>query len=235
MNAGDKSFVRPRSHFAQIPREPLARTRPPAQTRGMQLYDYLPSGNSYKVRWVLAHLGIHYRHMPIDIHKGETQTEEFLAFNPAGQIPVLRLDDGRTLAESNAIIRYLADGADLVPSDPYDHARMLQWQFWEQYRHEPAIAVARFIMNYAPDSRANELAALMPKGDAALAVMDAHLAKQDWFVGGTCTLADVRLYAYTHVAGEGGFTLSDYPAVEAWLSRFASQDGHIPITFSPNA
>jgi len=200
----------------------------------MQLYDYLPSGNSYKVRWVAAHLGLAYDHVDVDIHTGGTQSEEFLAMNPAGQIPLLVLDDDRTLAESNAIIRYLADGSDLVPSNPYDHAKMLQWQFWEQYRHEPAIAVARFICNYARDARANELAALMLKGDAALAVMDAHLSNRDWFVGDRCSLADVSLYAYTHVAAEGGFDVSQYAAVQAWLTRFAAQTNHILITANPN-
>ncbi|MGB3455305.1 MAG: glutathione S-transferase family protein [Litorimonas sp.] len=201
----------------------------------MRLFDYLPSGNSYKVRWIAAQLGIAYDHVDVDIHAGDTRSEEFLAMNPAGQIPTLQLDDGRTLAESNAIIRYLADGSPWVPEDPYLHARMLQWQFWEQYRHEPSIAVARFIMNYAPDSRANELASLMPKGEAALGVMEAHLENNDWFVGERCTLADVSLYAYTHVAEEGGFDLSQFPAVQRWLERFASQDGHIPITKKPNA
>lgn len=200
----------------------------------MQLYDYLPSGNSYKVRWVAALLGLVYDHVDVDIHTGGTQSEEFLAMNPAGQIPLLVLDDGRSLAESNAIIRYLADGSDLVPSDPFEQAKMLQWQFWEQYRHEPAIAVARFICNYARDARANELAALMLKGDAALAVMDAHLSDRDWFVGDRCSLADVSLYAYTHVAGEGGFNLSEYPAVQMWLTRFAAQTNHILITANPN-
>jgi glutathione S-transferase len=200
----------------------------------MQLYDYLPSGNSYKVRWVAAHLGVSYDHVDVDIHTGGTQSEEFLALNPAGQIPLLVLDDGRTMAESNAIIRYLADGSDLVPSDSYNHAKMLQWQFWEQYRHEPAIAVARFICNYARDTRANELAALMPKGEAALSVMDAHLSDSDWFVGERCSLADVSLYAYTHVAEEGGFDLSQYPSVQGWLNRFAAQPNHILITANPN-
>lgn len=200
----------------------------------MKLYDYLPSGNSYKVRWVCAHLGLDYTHMDVDIHEGDTHTPEFLALNPAGQIPLLVLDDGQTLAESNAIIRYLADSSHLVPSDPYLHAKMLQWQFWEQYRHEPAIAVARFICNYDRDARADELASLMPKGEAALRVMDDHLSAKDWFVGDSCTLADVSLYAYTHVAEEGGFVLSDYPAVQAWLSRFADQNPHILITDHPN-
>lgn len=200
----------------------------------MQLYDYLPSGNSYKVRWVAARLGLSYDWIDVDIHSGETQSEDFLAMNPAGQIPLLVLDDGRTLAESNAIIRYLAEGSDLVPSDPYDHAKMLQWQFWEQYRHEPAIAVARFICNYAPKTRAHELPALMVRGQAALQVMDNHLRQRDWFVGLQCSLADVSLYAYTHAASEGGFDLSLYPSVRRWLDRFAAQDHHILITDHPN-
>lgn len=200
----------------------------------MQLYDYLPSGNSYKVRWVAAQLGLRYDHIDVDIHAGGTQSEEFLAMNPAGQIPLLVLDDGRTLAESNAIIRYLADSSALVPSDPYDHAKMLQWQFWEQYRHEPAIGVARFICNYVQDKRGHELPALMQKGDAALAVMNDHLHDRDWFVGDHCSLADVSLYAYTHVAEEGGFNLSQYPTLQTWLARFAAQAHHILITDQPN-
>lgn len=200
----------------------------------MQLYDYLPSGNSYKVRWVAAQLGLRYDHIDVDIHAGATKSEEFLAMNPAGQIPLLVLDDGRTLAESNAIIRYLADGSDLVPTDTYDHAKMLQWQFWEQYRHEPAIAVARFICNYARDARGHELPALMQKGDAALVVMNNHLQDRDWFAGGHCSLADVSLYGYTHVAEEGGFDLSQYPAIQTWLERFCAQDHHILITDQPD-
>lgn len=200
----------------------------------MQLYDYLPSGNSYKVRWVAAQLALRYDHVNVDIHAGDTQSEGFLALNPAGQIPLLVLDDGRTLAESNAIIRYLADGSALVPTDPYDHAKMLQWQFWEQYRHEPAIAVARFICNYARDTRGPELAALMPRGDAALTVMEAHLRDHDWFVGVQCSLADVSLYAYTHVAEEGGFDLSRFPSLQSWLARFSAQADHILITDQPN-
>ena len=199
----------------------------------MRLFDYLPSGNSYKVRWVCARLGLDYDHVGVDIHAGETQTPDFLALNPAGQIPLLMLDDGRTLAESNAIIRFLADGSDLVPTDAFDHARMLQWQFWEQYRHEPAIAVARFIRHYAMDTRSGELPALTTRGDAALAVIEGHLAGRDWFVGDACSLADVSLYAYTHVADEGGFELSRYPNVSAWLARFAGQEGHIPIDRVP--
>ena len=200
----------------------------------MRLFDYLPSGNSYKVRWVMSRLGLTYTHVGVDIIAGETQTDAFKALNPARQIPLLVLDDGRTLAESNAIIRYLADGSELVPVDPYDHAKMLQWQFWEQYRHEPAIAVARFIHHYKMNTRSGELPALMEKGADALSVMDAHLAGRDWFVGDACSLADVSLYAYTHVAEEGGFSLVKYPNVTAWLARFAGQSGHIAIDRVPD-
>lgn len=183
----------------------------------MKLYDYLPSGNSYKVRLVLSYLGQDFTHIPIDIHKGETHSAAFLAKNPAGQIPLLELDDGRTLAESNAIISYLAADMDLIPDDNYASAKMYQWMFWEQYRHEPAIAVARFIHNYAMETRADELPNLMKKGQAALSVMDEHLKHTDWFVGNQKSLADIALYAYTHVAEEGGFDLSKYPAVQKWL------------------
>jgi len=200
----------------------------------MKLYDYLPSGNSYKVRWVMARLGLDYTHVPIDIHAGETHTDEFLALNPAGQIPLLITEAGRPLAESNAIIQYLAEGSDLIPMDSYARAKVLQWQFWEQYRHEPAIAVARFIMNYQAESRSEELPALTAKGYAALDVMEDHLGDTGWFVGPTCTLADVSLYAYTHVAEEGGFDLSDYPNIRDWLTRFAAQDGHVSMDWLPS-
>jgi glutathione S-transferase len=201
----------------------------------MKLYDYLPSGNSYKVRWLLSYLEQEYTHIAIDIHKGETQSEDFLRKNPAGQIPLLELDDGRLLAESNAILMFLADESDLIPQDPFARAKMLQWMFWEQYRHEPAIAVARFIHHYAYDSRADELPNLMVKGRSALGVMDAHLSKSDWFIGEQRSLADITLYAYTNVADEGGFDLSDYPNVQAWLERFANHPRHVLLTDNPTA
>lgn len=200
----------------------------------MKLYDYLPSGNSYKVRLVLSYLGQDYTHIPIDIHAGETQTAEYLAKNPAGQIPLLELDDGRLLAESNAIMRYLAEGSDLIPSDSYDYAKMLQWMFWEQYKHEPAIAVARFIRAYAMQTRSDQLPLLMEKGTDVLAVMESHLMQQDWFVGDRQSLADIALYAYTHVAEEGGFDLSVLPNVKAWISRFQQNERHILITDKPS-
>lgn len=199
----------------------------------MKLYDYLPSGNSYKVRLVMSYLGLTYTHVPIDIHKGETLTPDYLAKNPAGQIPLLELDDGRLLPESNAIMHYLAEGSVLIPDEPFEKAKMLQWMFWEQYCHEPSIAVARFIRMYAMDTRANDLPALMEKGAKALGVMNEHLSTRDWFVGERRSLADIALYAYTHVAEEGGFRLSDYPNIEAWLSRNANDLNHILITDAP--
>ncbi|RKQ69529.1 glutathione S-transferase [Litorimonas taeanensis] len=193
----------------------------------MKLYDYLPSGNSYKVRWLLSYLGLSYTHIPIDIHKRETHTPEFLNKNPAGQIPLLELEDGRLLAESNAILTFLAEGSDLIPDDAFERAKMMQWMFWEQYRHEPAIAVARFIRNYAMDSRSDELPALMTKGEAVLNIMDDHLSERDWFVGTSRSLADIALYAYTHVADEAGFDLSQFSSIKAWLARFEAINVHI--------
>ena len=198
----------------------------------MKLYDYLPSGNSYKIRLLLSYLGIPYTHVPIDIIKGETQTPAFLAMNPAGQIPLLQLGDGRTLAESNAILTFLAEDTPYLPVNHFDRAKALQWMFWEQYRHEPAIAVARFITIYAPE-RAAELPILREKGNAALSVMEGHLDGRSFFVGNRPSLADIALYAYTHVAGEAEFALSDYPHVSAWCARMAEHPKHILITDVP--
>lgn len=198
----------------------------------MKLYDYLPSGNSYKVRLLLSYLGIQYTHIPIDIHNGETHTPEYLAMNPAGQIPLLQLEDGRTLAESNAILAFLAEDTPYMPVNAFDRAKALQWMFWEQYRHEPAIAVARYISHYAPE-RAGELPKLQEKGRAALAVIEGYLRSRPWMVGSGPTIADISLYAYTHVAEEGGFDLSAYPQVEAWCARMAEHPKHILITDVP--
>ncbi len=199
----------------------------------MKLYDYLPSGNSYKVRLMLSYLGINYDHVPLNIHKGETQSKDYKSKNPAGQIPLLELADGRLLAESNAILYFLAEGTPYWPLNSFDQAKVLQWMFFEQYKHEPAIAVARFIHIYAMETRANELVKLMPRGEAALAVMEAHLADNLWFVGSGPTIADIALYAYTHVAGDGGFNLSEYPNIMAWLDRFSDHPKHILITDLP--
>lgn len=199
----------------------------------MKLYDYLPSGNSYKVRLLLSYLEQPYEHMPINIIKGESQTAAYKALNPAGQIPLLERDDGTTIAESNAILYYLAVGTDYWPGDLYAQTKALQWMFFEQYKHEPSIAVARFIHHYAKDARADELPALTKRGYLALDIMEAHLAENDWFAGGVRSVADISLYAYTHVAEEGGFDLSKYPAIRAWLSRVEDHPKHILITDVP--
>ncbi len=200
----------------------------------MKLYDYLPSGNSYKVRLLMSYLGLAYEHIDLDIHKGETHSDDFKAKNPAGQIPLLELSDGRCLAESNAIIFFLAEGTPYWPTSAFDQAKALQWMFFEQYKHEPAIAVARFIRIYAIDSRSAELEKLTPRGYAALDVMETHLADHLWFVGPGPTVADIALYAYTHVAGEGGFDLSKYPNILTWLDRVSDHPKHIRITDRPD-
>ena len=200
----------------------------------MKLYDYLPSGNSYKVRLMMSYLGLSYEHAPLDIIKGETQTDGFKAVNPAAQIPLLELADGRRIAESNAIIYFLGEGTPYWPKNAFDQAKCLQWMFFEQYKHEPSIAVARFIHHYAMEQRQAELPALTKRGYLALDIMETHLDGAQWFAGGGRSLADVALYAYTHVAGEGGFDLSAYPNITAWLDRFADHPRHILITDTPN-
>jgi len=199
----------------------------------MKLYDYLPSGNSYKIRLMLNYLSINYEHVLLDIHKGETQTSDYKSKNPVGQIPLLELGDGRRIAESNAILYFLAEGTPYWPVNSFDQAKVLQWMFFEQYKHEPSIAVARFVRMYAMESREAELESLMPRGNAALGVMETHLSDKHWFVGSGPTIADIALYAYTHVAGEGGFVLSDYPNVLAWLDRFTDHPKHMLITDLP--
>ncbi len=197
-----------------------------------RLYDYLSSGNGYKVRLTLTALGHAFERIEIDIVKGESRTPGFLAMNPNGRIPLLEIGGDQHLAESNAIIWYLGEDSDLVPDDRLDRARVLQWMFFEQYSHEPNIATSRFWRMHLDIDEARE-AALEEKhraGHAALAVMERHLADRSWFVGDRFTLADIALYAYTHVAPEGGFSLEDYPAVRAWIDRVASRPGHIPIT-----
>jgi len=198
----------------------------------LRLYDYLESGNGYKVRLVLSQLGRPFELVKLDIYSGETRTPEFLNKNPNGRIPTLELDDGTHLWESNAIIWYLADGTPLLPSKPIDRARVLQWMCFEQYSHEPNIATPRSWVMHPNDTEDRRV--MMPikraLGYAALKVMERHLANNDFFVGGAYSIADVALYAYTHVAHEGGFDLKPYKAVNAWLKRVAAKPGHIPIT-----
>ena len=200
----------------------------------MILHEYAPSGNCYKIRLTAAHLGIVLERRHYDILQSETRTPAFLSsVNANGRIPVLEVD-GRFLPESNAACFYLADGAPLVPDDRWDRADMLRWMFWEQYNHEPNIATLRFWRAYVGEARLSaEQRELLPVrhagGEAALALMDEHLARRDWFVGGAFSVADIALYAYTHVADEGGFDLSAWPAVGRWLARVAALPGHLPI------
>ena len=197
----------------------------------LRLYDFLESGNGYKVRLLLNQLEIPFERIELDITKGATRTPEFLAKNPNGRIPLLELPDGTCLAESNAIQWYLAEGTPLLPEDPVDRARVLQWMFFEQYSHEPYIAVVRFWLHQGLEAeKSREIEERRPRGYEALAVMESQLAANDFFVAGRYTIADIALYAYTHVAHEGGFDLSDYPSVRAWLERVRDQPGHVPIT-----
>lgn len=198
------------------------------------LHEYAPSGNCYKIRLTGAHLGIAIERRPYDIMAGATRTADFLAnVNANGRIPVLQIDD-RFLPESNAACCWLAHGSALIPDDAFDRADMLHWMFWEQYNHEPNIATLRFWRAFVGRETLTDLQrAIEPgkraAGEAALALMDEHLAARAFFVAGRPTLADIALYAYTHVADEGGFDLAAYPAVVAWLARIAALPGHVAI------
>ena len=189
------------------------------------VYGTAASGNCHKVRLALDILGLPYKCREIDVVKGESRTPDFLAMNPNGKVPVLAIDDRTFLPESNAILWYLAEGSPLIPADRLDRARALQWMFFEQYSHEPAIAVARFIRCFLQKDDDPRLPELRRKGDQALAVMERHLMGHDWFAGNALSVADLALFAYTHKAGDGGFELTRYPAVSAWLARCRAQPG----------
>ncbi|PZV08360.1 MAG: glutathione S-transferase [Leptolyngbya sp.] len=198
-----------------------------------RLYDYPPSGNGYKVRLLLSQLAIPFDYIELDILKGETRTPEFLAKNPNGRIPLLELEPGNYLAESNAILFYLAQGTPLWPENTLARTQVLQWMFFEQYSHEPNIATPRFWLCHLPELNTYQEAALPYKqeqGYQALTVMDQHLANRDFFVQGQYTIADIALYAYTHVAHEGGFDLEQFSQVRRWLHRVASQPNYVPIS-----
>lgn len=198
------------------------------------LHEYSRSGNCYKIRLTAAHVGAQLERREYDIVKGETRTPAFLAqVNANGRIPVLQVGD-RFLPESNAACAYLAHGSRLIPQDRFDHADMLRWLFWEQYNHEPNVATLRFWKGWFGFDKLTELQrALLPSkregAEAALALMDAHLASRAFLVGERLSLADIVLYPYTHVADEGGLDLGKYPNVTAWLARVAAQPDHIPI------
>jgi glutathione S-transferase len=198
----------------------------------MRLFDDLDSGNGYKVRLLLAQLGLRYDWTELDIDAGATRTPEFLKRNLNGRVPTLELDDGTHLAESNAILWYLAEGSPFVPSDRLGRAQTLQWMFFEQYSHEPFVATPRYIVKHLPANHARraELPERLAKGRAALAVMDEHLKARGFFVAERYTIADIALYAYTHVAHEGGFDLTAFPAVRRWLARVRAEPRHVPIT-----
>ncbi len=202
-----------------------------------RLYDSMISGNGYKVRLLMTQLGLDFEYLDLDLFKGETRTADFLALNPNGRIPTLQLPDGHCLAESDAILFYLAQGTPYWPSDRVEQAETLQWMFFEQYSHEPYIAVLRAwiaegLGGQTPEEQA-EIPRRRAKGYQALDVMEGHLKDRSFFVGERYGLADIALYAYTHVADAGGFDLSGYPAVSAWLARVSAQPRHIPITQRP--
>ena len=185
----------------------------------LTVYGDIRSGNCLKVKWLLDRLGRDYRWVETDVMSGVTRSADFLARNPAGQVPAVVLEDGRVLAQSNAIIGWLGEGTAFIPADPYDRARMYEWLFWEQYSHEPYIAVVRF-QRLLAGRRTDEIEPrLMERGHAALARMEAALTGADWLVGGGPTLADLALVAYTRVAHEGDFDLAAYPAIQRWIVR----------------
>ena len=197
----------------------------------LTIYGMRASGNCYKLQLLLDQLGREYRWVDVDSAHGETRTPEYLAKNPTGKVPLLELEDGRRLAESDAILCWLADGTPFLPDDRWLRAQTLQWLFFEQYSHEPCIAVARFIRGWLPAEhpRQAEVPALLQKGRQVLAVMEQHLAGREWFVGDSYGIADIALYEYTHCAGDGGFELADFPNIRDWLARVRAQPGHTPM------
>lgn len=197
-----------------------------------KLYEFFSSGNCYKLRLVLTQLDIPFQRIQVDILKGESRTPEFLTKNINGRTPVLEIETGKFLAESNAILFYLSEGTDFLPTDSFQKAQVLQWLFFEQYSHEPYIATSRYwisILGKAEEYR-EALNQKRAGGEAALKVMEKHLTEHQFFVGERYTIADIALFAYTHVADEGGFDLSGFPAIQAWIKRVQAQPKHISIT-----
>ncbi len=195
----------------------------------MKVYGDMQSGNCYKIKLLLSFLELAHEWIHVDILAGETKFESFLSKNPNGQIPLLELEDGRYLSESNAIMNYLAAGSHFLPEDNFDRAKVLQWQFFEQYSHEPYIAVARFISKYLglPDERKPEFEAKQEGGHRALKVMETQLEKTSYLVGENLTIADISLYGYTHVAHEGGFDLSQYSAIQRWINKISQHPNYV--------
>ena len=203
----------------------------PARESGMvRLYDYWNSGNCYKVRLLLCQLGIPFERVALDTLRGDTKTPAYLAKNPNGRVPLIEYPDGRRLAESDAILWHLAEGTPLLPPDAWERAQALQWMFFEQYSHEPYLAVVRFWrLSGRLEQNRPLLADKMERGTQALKVMETHLQSRPYFAGERYSIADIALYAYTHVAEEGDFSLAEFPRIQAWLERVRSQPGHVAI------
>jgi glutathione S-transferase len=195
----------------------------------VRVFGMAESGNCYKVKLLLSQLGQPFEWIETDNTKGATRTDEFLRMNPNGKVPTLEISPGVYLPESNAILCYLAEGTPYWPSQKMQRARALQWMFFEQYSHEPYVAVARFILFFLKQPQHAELAEKQRRGHLALAVMEQQLAQEPYFAGENYSIADIALYAYTHVAGEGGIDLAGYPAIGAWMARVKSQPGHVPM------
>ena len=197
----------------------------------MKIYGDSQSGNCYKIKLLTSILNIKHQWVELDILAKDTHTAEFLQKNPNGKIPLLELDDGRCLSESNAILNYLAQGSVLASNDAFKQAKILQWQFFEQYSHEPYIAVARFIAKYLglPDDKKDEFKSKQAGGHKALGVMEEQLSKSNYLVGNALTIADISLYGYTHVAHEGGFDLAHYPAIQRWIKRIQSHEQYVAM------
>ena len=195
------------------------------------MYNSQVSGNCYKVRLLLAHLGVEYERQELSVADRSNRPEVLGGLNPALRVPTLVLDDGRSLGESGAIIWFFGEGTRFVPDDPYERAQVLQWMFFEQYDHEPAIAVVRFLVAIArtADQFPELVEQRTKQGYRALGALERRLEGRDWLVGSGMTLADIALYAYTHVAGEADFSLERYPAIRAWLDRVAAEPGHVPL------
>jgi glutathione S-transferase len=198
----------------------------------LKLYDSSVSGNAYKVRLMLAHLGLDYERIELSVTDRSDREERLGGKNPSLRVPVLELEDGRYLGESNAILCYLAEGTDYLPADAFERAQVLQWMFFEQYDHEPNVAVARKLLGWTddPSAHAEVIAAKQTLGRKAIAAIERHLAGREFLVGDRYTVADISLYAYTHVADQAGIDLAEFPAVEAWLARVAAQPAHVLIT-----
>ena len=202
----------------------------------LTLYSQQDSGNCYKPRLLMALLDVPFRLRDVDSMGGATRHPDFLAKNPNGKVPLLVFPDGRMLAESNAMLLHLAEGTRYIPADSFDRAKMYEWLFFEQYSHEPAVAVRRSLLVY-PQRRAQatpeRLGALLEAGNKAFQVMEGRLSTADWLAGGSYSIADMALYAYTHMAGAGGYDLTRFPGMSAWLDRVASEPGHVPIEWRP--